>query len=332
MPITKNALLRFNIIDKCLRNKGRKYSFEDIRQAVGDALAIENPNYGELSIRQLREDLRFLKSDAGYSAPIVTISEGRQRFYRYEYDFSINNSPINDTELGQLKEAIALLRKFEGRQELEWLNELGPQLDDKIGSLDHKPIIGYDTNLDYSGAVHIPKLFNAILNKRVLELTYTTFKGDVYTVTCHPYYLKQYNGRWFLFGRNEELDHNQWNFPLDRITTFRETDKVYAKDNTNWEDYFYDIVGVTRKDEAPVLVVLNIDERIAPYIRTKPLHPTQKTTLQENGKLKATLKVIPNFELEAMILSYGENVNVIAPIELKNKIENRVNRMMSNFG
>lgn len=138
MPISKNALLRYTVLDRCLRNTGRRYTFEELRDAVGEALAADNPQYGEVSIRQLRDDLRFLKSEAGYGAPIITVSEGRQRFYRYEYDFSINKSPLNDTEMAQLKQAISLLRKFEGRQEFEWLNELGPQLDDKLGAHEHR--------------------------------------------------------------------------------------------------------------------------------------------------------------------------------------------------
>lgn len=332
MAINKNALLRYNVLDRCLRNFGRKYTFDDLKEAVSDALVEENPAYGEVSTRQLREDLRFLRSEVGYSAPIITVVEGRQRYYRYEDNFSINQSPLNETEMAQLKQAISLLRKFEGRQEFEWLNELGPQLDDKLGAQDHKPIIGYDTNLDYSGAVHIPILFNAILNKRVLDLTYQTFKGDVFTVKCHPYYLKQYNGRWFLFGRNEQLNHNQWNFPLDRITEFSETEGHYKSDNTDWEDFFYDIVGVTRKDEPESEIVLEFESQALPYVLTKPLHPTQKATKLENGKLKVAFKVIPNFELETLILSYGENANILAPIELKNKIQNRVKSMIAKFG
>lgn len=331
MPVSKNALLRYSVIDRCLRNTGRRYTFEELRDAVGEAMAADNPQFGEVSVRQLRDDLRFLKSEAGYGAPIITVGEGRKRFYRYEYDFSINKSPLNDTELAQLKQAISLLRKFEGRQEFEWLNELGPQLDDKLGAKDHKPIIGYETNLDYSGAVHIPDLFNAILNKRVLSMVYKPFNGEPIKVICHPYYLKQYNGRWFLFGRNEELDHNQWNFPLDRIVTFIETDKAYRPDTTDWEEYFFDIVGVTRKSRDPEDVVLLFEKSAVLYVTTKPLHPTQRVSYQEDGRLKVTLKVIPNFELESLILGFGENVHLLAPQLLQERLKERVRIQYSRF-
>ena len=191
MPITRNAFLRYKVLDKCFQNNGRRYYIEDLLNVVNDALLDENPNSTGIQLRQLREDLRFMKSEAGFNAPIEAIRDGKKAYYVYsEKDFSINNSPLNDTEIGQLKNAISLLRKFEGRQEFEFLNELGPILNDRIGQIDHsQPIIGFDSNLDYVGNHHIPDLFNAILNKRVLELVYKPFKGDSYVVTCHPYYL-----------------------------------------------------------------------------------------------------------------------------------------------
>ncbi len=333
MAINKNALLRYKVLDKCFRNNGRRYYIEDLLNEVNDALLDENPNSSGIQLRQLREDFRMMKSEAGFNAPIDAIRDGKKAYYVYsEKDFSINNSPLNETEMGQLKNAISLLRKFEGRQEFEWLNELGPILNDRIGQVDHsKPIIGFDSNLDYAGNQHIPELFNAILNKRVLELVYKSFKGDSYTVTCHPYYLKQYNNRWFLFGRNEQNDHNQWNFPLDRIDSITELDQPYLTDSTDWEDYFFDIIGVTRKPIELQEVVLEFNSEQVQYIQTKPIHPSQREKILESGKLLVTIKVIPNFELEALILSFGDNVNVISPESIKIKIFERLKMALNQY-
>lgn len=333
MAINKNALLRYKVLDKCFRNNGRRYYIEDLLMEVNDALLDENPNSSGIQLRQLREDFRVMKSEAGFNAPIEAIRDGKKAFYVYsEKDFSINNSPLNETEMGQLKNAISLLRKFEGRQEFEWLNELGPILNDRIGQVDHsKPIIGFDSNLDYTGNQYVPELFNAILNKRVLELVYKPFKGNSYVVTCHPYYLKQYNNRWFLFGRNEQNNHNQWNFPLDRIETITELDQPYLTDSTDWEDYFFDIIGVARKQDEVQEVVLEFGAEQIPYVQTKPIHPSQKGKIQETGKLHVTIKVIPNFELEALILSYGDNVKVISPESIKIKLFERLQMALKQY-
>ena len=331
MALTKSAWIRYKVLDKCLGNSGRKYTFNDLRDEIDLALNEIDPTYGGISVRQLRKDLQFLQSDSGYSAPIELIIEGRKRYYRYSERFSIHQNPLNETEYRQLKQAISTLRNFEGRQEFEWLNELGPQLDDKLGSDHHRPIIGYETNIDYSGSIHIPGLFNSIINKRVLTLVYKPFNGEPISVTCHPYYLKQYNGRWFLFGRNEEIDHNQWNFPLDRIIEFNETDKVYRQDTTDWEEYFFDIVGVTRKPGDPVQVRIEVEASAVPYVMTKPLHPTQRDSEGEEGKIILRINVIPNFELETLILSLGENVRVLEPSELAHRIKERILTLRSRI-
>ena len=333
MAINKNALLRYKVLDKCFRNNGRRYYIEDLLNEVNDALLEENPTSSGIQLRQLREDFRVMKSESGFNAPIEAVRDGKKAYYVYsEKDFSINNSPLNETEIGQLKNAISLLRKFEGRQEFEFLNELGPILNDRIGKMEHsQPIIGFDSNLDYIGNQHIPNLFNAILNKRAIELIYKPFKGESYVVTCHPYYLKQYNNRWFLFGRNEQNDHNQWNFPLDRIESMKELDIAYVNDSTNWEDYFYDIIGVTRTVNDLQEVVLEFSPEQIPYIQTKPLHPSQKTKMQDSGKMQVIISVIPNFELESLILSFGEKVKVILPEYLSVKLVDRMRNTAKQY-
>jgi predicted DNA-binding transcriptional regulator YafY len=326
MAINKNALLRYKILDKCFRNFGRRYYIEHLLTEINNALLEENPNSTGIQIRQLRDDIRVMKSEAGFNAPIEAIRDGKKTFYVYaDKEFSINNSPLNETEIEQLKNAISLLRKFEGRQEFEFLNELGPILNDRIGKMEQsQPIIGFDSNLDYAGNNHIPEIFNAIINKRVIELTYKPFTGASYIVNCHPYYLKQYNNRWFLFGRNEQLNHNQWNFPLDRIESIKELNLEYQKDETNWEDYFYDIIGVTRTVNDLQEVILEFSQEQISYIQTKPLHPSQKTKMQDSGKMQVSISVIPNFELESLILSFGEKAKVISPEYLSVKIYGRM--------
>ena len=313
MAVTRNAWLRYKVIDRCLGNSGRKYTFNDLKEEIDTALIELDPDYEGISVRQLRKDLQFLQSDAGYNAPIELIIDGRQRYYRYTERFSIHQNPLNETEYRQLQQAISTLRNFEGRQEFEWMNEIGPIIEDKVGQLDHKSIIGYDTNLDYSGADNIPVLFTSILNKRVLHFIYNPFHGEPKEVTCHPYYLKQFNNRWFLFGRHAELDNDQWNFPLDRIESITETDLIYKKDKTDWEDYFYDIIGVTRPAKEIEEIILQISDDRMPYVKTKPLHPTQKIKTDESGSQLIKIKVIPNKELTSLILSFGKDINVVEP-------------------
>jgi len=244
---------------------------------------------------------------------VEELNSGKKAFYRYsEKEFSINNSPLNDIEAEQLRNTISVLQRFEGSPQFEWIREIGPMLDSQFGLSDSGKIMSYDTNIDYTGYEYITQIFNAILNKRVLEVDYEPFNKPAFILEFHPYYLKQYNNRWFAFGLNKMLGIEKWNLALDRIQHIEEVDVDYVNSDINWEDHFYDIIGVTTLEKAVVEEVeLIFSAEQANYIKTKPLHPTQKTYLQDNGDLLVKIKVIPNYELEMKLLSFADKVKVL---------------------
>jgi len=334
MSTNKNAVLRYNALDKCFSNFGRKYYFEDLLEYVNDVLSDFDPNTGGIKIRQLRDDIRFMKSEAGYSAPIDAIKDGKKAYYRYgDKNFSINNSPLNRTEAEQLKNAITILQRFEGSPQFEWINELAPLLTDHFGlkNTDQK-VMSYDSNIDYTGYDKIQPIFNAIVNKRVLEIEYEPFNKDKFVLEFHPYYLKQYNNRWFVFGLNDKLQIPKWNLALDRINAINECSTKYIDSDIDWDDHFYDIIGVSTPNESTLEEIeLVFSREQANYINTKPLHPSQKAKLLETGDLKIVLNLIPNHELEMTILSFGERVKVIKPISLKKAIATRLENAAKHY-
>lgn len=334
MATNKNAVLRYNTLDKCFSNFGRKYYFQDLLDKVNEVLEEFDPGSAGIKTRQLRDDIRFMKSEAGYSAPINAYKEGKKAYYRYEdRDYSINNSPLNSTEAEQLRNAISILQRFEGAPQFEWINEIGPMLTNQFGlSNSEKKVISYDSNIDYSGYDKIQPLFNAIVNKRVLKIHYKSFKDIEYELIFHPYYLKQFNNRWFVFGLHSEFNNPCWNLPLDRIVTLEEINSAYIDTDIDWEDHFYDIIGVTKpKDNIVEEVELIFSEEQAKYIATKPMHPSQRSTYLDSGELQVKISVIPNYELEMMLLSFGEKVVVRSPEYLKRQIMNRVGKVLENY-
>ena len=109
-----------------------------------------------------------------------------------------------------------------------------------------------------------------------------------------------------------------------RIITLEETQGIYRPDTTDWEEYFFDIVSVTRwEDQSLAEVKLLFSPEQAPYVQSKPLHPTQKHQKMEQG-LEVRITLIPNYELEALLLSYGGTVQVLAPQALKNRMGQRL--------
>lgn len=334
MSVNKYALIRYQVLDSCFRNVGRMYFMEDLLQECNRALIELDPESDGIQKRQLYDDIRFMESEAGWSIPLEKIYYGRKKYYRYtDLTFSISNQPLNDSEVEQIKSALQIFSRFSGTPQFEWVNEIIPMLESKFGLIEKKnEVLCLESNIDLKGLHYVTPLFNAIINQRVLKILYKDFKSsEAYEIIFHPYYLKQYNNRWFVFGLNAENQIPTWNLALDRIETLDETVLKYNFYENDWEDYFFDIIGVTRTVDSQLEeIILNFSPEVAPYVITKPLHPSQRHKNEPNA-LEVKIKVIPNFELERLILSFGEQVQVVSPKKFKERISKRLTQAKNQY-
>src|SRR5690606_32986709 len=99
----------------------------------------------------------------------------------------------------------------------------------------------------------------------------------------------------------------------------------------DFSEYFEDIIGVTLHEGDPVVVELKVARKLWPYIETKPLHGSQKKKKEEETFVVLSLEVIPNFELEKLILSFGEEIEVLSPAMFRVKIMGRINGLQNNY-
>jgi predicted DNA-binding transcriptional regulator YafY len=277
-----------------------------------------------------------MQSKEGWSIELDKLRDGKKVYYRYaDMSFSINNMPLNEVEINQLKAAVDILSQFKGMPQFEWVNELVPKLQKGITSDDSStPIMAFDSNQYLKGIEHLGPLHNAIYYKKVLTISYQPFENDApFDVEIHPYFLKQYNNRWFLFGYNPEKEKYDWNLAIDRITYIKESKGKYHENTViNWEEYFEDIIGVTKPEGAVTeKVVLHFTGKTGKYMETKPLHGSQKTKWLNNSTLELSLQVIINYELERLILSYADNVEVKKPTEVKKIIQLRLRNALEQY-
>jgi predicted DNA-binding transcriptional regulator YafY len=326
MAITKYPLIRYKILDKCFRNTGKKYFIEDlIKECENVILEMDSESSG-ISVRQIREDIAFMKSAEGWSIEIEDNRVGRKMYYRYvDPNFSINNMPLNEIEINRLMEAVDTLSQFKGMPQFKWLNELLPKLQQGI-SIKKEIIIEFDNNEYLKGIDYLGQIYNAIYYKKVLLIEYQPFESESsINFTIHPHYLKQYNNRWFLFGFNNENEKADWNLAIDRINKITEVSIKYKANEIDWSDYFEDIIGVTKPiDTLPEKIILHFYGKTGKYMETKPIHGSQKSNWITNDTLELKLNLIINYELERLILSYADTVKVIHPLELENKIKERL--------
>lgn len=332
MPINKNAMLRYQVLDKCFRNPGRQYSIDDLTEECNRALHELEPDSDGIRRRQVYYDIRFMSSEQGWSAPLEKYKKGRQVYYRYEdQNFSINNQPLNQMEAEQLRSAIFILSRFKGLPQFEWVHEIIPKLEQSFGlSEQSSEIISFEENEFLKGIEYIEPLFNAIVNKITLKITYQSFKSAEPTVqVVSPYHLKQYNNRWFLFALNDKFK-TLTNFALDRMVHLEEASETYIESEFDFSDYFDDVIGVTVHDKEPEWIELKLSAEQAKYVATKPLHHSQ--TKIDGDPTHIKIKVIPNFELKKLILSMGSGAEVISPEKFMKEIKQEIRDMYHSYG
>ena len=197
-----------------------------------------------------------------------------------------------------------------------------------------KTFIGFDSSQDLKGIEHFGALYNAVQNKTPLLIIYKDFKTEEpYTYIFHPYYLKEYNNRWFLFGLHPESWKSDWNVAIDRIIDVSPINVAFTVNETiNWQEYFSDMIGVSRSEDAVLeTVVLRFNQLTGRYMENKSIHETQKHKWINTETLELKINVILNYELERLILSYGDSVTVIEPQYLIDKIKFRVNKTLLNY-
>lgn len=325
MAQNKGAIVRYRAIDRCLRSKHGKYGVEELRRACEEALYDAFMEHRTVSRRQIYDDLNHIQSNAGYRAIIETYKEGKKAYYRYEDpNFSIEKTPITSEEMDQLKETILMLNRFKGMPQFEWMEEILSKLEDKFHlKSSEDSVIGFEQNLDLKGLENITPLFEAIVNKQVLNICYKSFKKNK-PITCeiHPYYLKQYNNRWFLFGWNTEFG-TITNFALDRIETVSPMLGEYKSkpEGLDFDEYFEDVVGVTIPKGKVEHIVMRVAPDRYPYIKNKPLHSSQHNYDKE---FRVSIDVIPNNELIALLLSFGSQLEVLEPQNVREMMKEHV--------
>ena len=118
MPVNKNALLRYKIIDRSLRNRYRRWTIEDLVDAVSDALYDMEGIQKGVSLRTVQADIQMMRSDKlGYNAPIEVYD---QKFYHYaDPNYSITELPLTKEDVRLIDKAVDLLAKAEEQPELQ---------------------------------------------------------------------------------------------------------------------------------------------------------------------------------------------------------------------
>lgn len=187
----------------------------------------------------------------------------------------------------------------------------------------------------------LPLFYKAITNKQVLRFDYQRYGQAPFTMTFHPQFIKEYNGRWFVFGDADREPYKAYNVPLDRIvgdiSEVNDIEYIPAP-NGFYQDFFKNIIGVTHEKDAKVeqVVIRTKTEYQHGLLLTKPLHHSQKERLPfgehmdgRYGEIGLTIE--PNRELRGKILAYGQYLEVVEPMSLREQIKDIIKQQQIQY-
>lgn len=323
MPTNKDAEMRYRIIDRCLSNRLRKYTIYDLVDEVNrQLLDLQGKTVSKRTIQKDLEELTFRP----YCAPIESYKgPSRMHYIHYADDsYSLYNNDLSVKEVQTLQSVIDMLGRFRGSTTHAWLEEVLSNLEYRFGiKSDTKLVIAFEENEQLQGLEHLSNLIDATLHHQAIELAYEPYGKTKRICPVHPYFMKQYNGRWFLLGLNSEKRRIE-TYALDRIKEVKALAEGFIpNEDIDFGAYFEHIVGISVPYDSlePIELILRFSEKRFPYVSSKPIHASQKLL---STPCTISISVIPTPELTQQIFSFGPDVEVLAPESFRSEIAEKI--------
>jgi predicted DNA-binding transcriptional regulator YafY len=148
-------------------------------------------------------------------------------------------------------------------------------------------------------------------------------------VLLYPHLLKQYLNRWYVFGCFPNGEFRS--FGLDRVLELEVLTETFKLKNKKPKELFDSVIGLVYSGEKIETIVLSFDPFQGKYIKSQPIHHSQKIVIDSDKELRIELRVKVNYELEEQILKHGQRVRVLEPKSLRKLIKNRLKEALASY-
>lgn len=298
-------------------------------------------NYGELK-KAFRDVCNAIKYKVGDDC-IEEKGNNRNKCFRY---IGKDNDPLADMKnakvINNLRQYWKFCQDSAGFFPASWLDyyfkDCQDLLDIKSKKRKGEQVISVSLDRILTNIEYLPSLYEAITNKTMLEIDYKPFDEEEVTLMFHPHYLKEYNGRWHLFGHAEGKEPEYgFNIALDRIQSKpRERSKLeyVPAPKLFYDELFKNIVGVSHMKEAEQehIVIRARSLYIYKLMDTKPIHQSYTVIkpffrYDDGEYAEFSVDIEPNNEFYGRILQMGAGLEIISPDSVRDEIAKRVQNL-----
>jgi len=335
MATNKHAIIRYRVIDQCLRKLDGTWNWKSLAEACSNEIQKSIGTKTTLSERTIKGDIQAMRLDErlGYFAPIE-YDRKEKSYYYSDRTYSITESPLNKTDSQELKQVIGLLRQFTGFKHLEGIDNIIHKLELMVyeSVTKSKQIVHLEQAVSIPGQKWLDEIYQAIKEETALVIEYQAFDKPVSNAVISPHLLKDFKNRWYLIAMNH-AKKGMRTYGLERIKSIKKSlhPFVRAKD-FDPDSYYEDIIGITLEPgKKKSQIIFEAYGYLIPFLKTQGIHSSQIELEASQDKSRFSINLVPNNELENLFLSFGENIQILKPTSLRKKLESRLKASIKRY-
>ncbi len=335
MPHIKNALIRYRIIDRSLRNTFKPYpSKADLRIECEEQLFGSDGEH--ICDSTIEKDMSAMKME--HDAPI----KYSKRFGGYYYTdeaYSLDEIPLTAKDLEAIRFATQTLSQFKDTEIFKDFGNAIEKIVDRV-TISENPndkaiqdFVQFETAVYSGGNEYLNPLLDAIKEKKAIHFEYASFQtAQKKPRKVVPLLLKEYRNRWYLIS-HDFVKNAIITYALDRIENLEVSEEKSNELPTDFKSnlFFKHAIGITVGAGNPEKVVFKVGNVSAKYLLSQPLHSSQSLLKEGKNKTTFSLVVYTSEDLIRELLSYGAEMEVVAPEFLRTEMKRRIKVMVENY-
>jgi len=289
-----------------------------------------------ISVRSIQKDIYDMRYDEslGFKAPIE-FDMSKKGYVYTDPDYSITNIPVSEEDLQGLEIAIGILEQFKEIPAIKLfedaINKIASSVKQSREKASGGSILLLDRPKRYQGIEYMNDIVEAIHTKNIVRINYQPYtKSEPKKHTVHPYFIKEYNGRMYLIGKDihPTKEAKFLTFAFDRMSDVIKMNQTFREEEMDKENYFNAAIGISLPNSKPEKIVLQFDPAQSNYLKSQPLHHSQMIKKDNDKVFEIEVELVINYELKSLLQSFGDKVKVIKPKSLADDVAETAKRVV----